>query len=70
MQKLAVGMAKAELGNCKSGGDAIGLGVMALVLHRWGGRWIWEEMVNVRPVQKLISLWEFRHLLTDFWTLL
>ena len=26
--------------------------------------------MNVRPVQQLISLWEFRHLLTDFWTLL
>ena len=26
-----------------------------------------EEMVNVRPVQQLVSLWQFRHLLTDFW---
>ena len=34
------------------------LGEMTLDMHRWGGRRIWEEVVNVRPDQQLKSHWE------------
>ena len=59
----------AELdGDAQVRDDIDRLGEMALEMHRWGGRRIWEEVVNVRVDQQLKSHWELRHTLTDFWT--
>lgn len=39
------------------------LGVVALEMHIWGGRWMWEESVNVRPDQPLKTLTQLKHAL-------
>lgn len=39
------------------------LGVVALEMHRWGGRWMWEESVNNRPDQPLRQLRQLKYML-------